>query len=83
MLSSVVVVLCVVFLLAGIGLILAWTELGKRAEGHRLSRMKLSPNYMKGKFQNPIPTDNSFGVSKLIKTLRDYSGNHTLLTVSR
>jgi L-ascorbate metabolism protein UlaG (beta-lactamase superfamily) len=75
MLSSVIVVLCLVLLLAGVGLIMAWTEIGKKAKGHRLNRIKLSPNYIKGKFQNPIPTDNSFGFSKLIKTWKDYSGD--------
>jgi L-ascorbate metabolism protein UlaG (beta-lactamase superfamily) len=74
MLFSIVGLLCVVFLLVSIGLIMAWTQLGKRPDGQRLNRVEKSPNYTEGKFQNPIPTDNSFGFAKILKTLRDYSG---------
>ncbi|MHC5074621.1 MAG: MBL fold metallo-hydrolase [Planctomycetota bacterium] len=74
MLLSIVLVLCLLLILASIGLMMVWNELGKKADGQRLTRIKQSPNYMNGKFQNPIPTDNSFGLSKIIKTIRDYSG---------
>ena len=74
MLLSIVLVLCVLLILASIGLMMVWTELGKKADGQRLSRIKQSPNYMNGKFQNPVPTDNSFGFSKIIKTIKHYSG---------
>lgn len=64
--------LCVVILVGGIGLTMAWKQLGKSAHGERLNKMKLSPNYADGKFHNPIPTDNSFGPGKLWKTLKLY-----------
>jgi len=73
-LFSSVWILCIVFLLVCAGLIMAWTQLGKTAEGQRLNKMEKSPNYIKGKFQNPIQTDNSFGFAKILKTLRLYSG---------
>ena len=53
---------------------MAWTQLGKRPDGQRLNRIEKSPNYIRGKFQNPIPTDNNFGFVKILKTVRDYSG---------
>jgi L-ascorbate metabolism protein UlaG (beta-lactamase superfamily) len=73
-LFSLVWILCIVFLLVCVGLIMAWTQLGKTADGQRLNKIEKSPNYIKGKFQNPIQTDNSFGFAKILKTLRDYSG---------
>jgi len=73
-LFSLVCTLCIVVLLVCAGLIIAWTQLGKTADGQRLNNIKKSPNYIKGKFQNAIPTDNSLGFAKILKTLRDYSG---------
>ncbi len=67
-------ILCTVILLAGLMLIMSWTKLGASISGERLVRVKKSPNYENGKFQNPIPTDNSFGPSKWWQTLKDYSG---------
>ena len=73
-LFSLVWILCIVFLLVCVGLIMAWTQLGKTADGQRLNKIEKSPNYIRGRFQNPIPTDNNFGFAKILKTLRDYSG---------
>lgn len=73
-LFSLVWILCIVFLLVCVGLIMAWTQLGKTADGQRLNKIEKSPNYIRGRFQNPIQTDNSFGFAKMLKTLRDYSG---------
>ena len=66
--------LCVIFFISGMGLIMSWKQLGKSANGERLKKIKLSPNYRNGKFRNPIPTDNSFGPGKLWKTLKEYAG---------
>ncbi len=50
-LFSLVCILCIVFLLVCVGLIMAWTQLGKTADGQRLNKIEKSPNYIKGKFQ--------------------------------
>ncbi|MFC1532682.1 MBL fold metallo-hydrolase [Thermodesulfobacteriota bacterium] len=73
-LFSIAGLLFVVFLIISAGLIMAWTQLGKTADGQRLNKVEKSPNYIGGKFQNPIPTDNKFGFRKILETYRDYSG---------
>jgi len=64
----------IVILLVGTGLTIAWRDLGGAVRGVRLERIRESPNYGDGKFQNPIETDNSFGVGKMWETLKDYRG---------
>lgn len=47
-------------LLAGAALADAWFGLGHRATGERLARMKQSPQWHDGEFQNPAPIVNHF-----------------------
>ncbi len=71
---TLVVILCLVLLVLGLLLMLAWNRLGGSMAGERLERAEQSANYRDGKFQNPIPTDNSFGLGKLWRTARLYAG---------
>jgi L-ascorbate metabolism protein UlaG (beta-lactamase superfamily) len=65
-------VLCAVLLLAGVFLMMSWTGLGAAMTGEQLARVKNSPNFKDGRFQNPIPTDNSLGFEKWWPTVREY-----------
>ena len=69
-----IIILGILVLLVGCFLLLSWTRLGAAAKGDRLSRIENSPNFKNGKAQNPIFTDNSFGPSKLWRTLKAYRG---------
>jgi L-ascorbate metabolism protein UlaG (beta-lactamase superfamily) len=54
----------------------AGKQLGGSASGERLERMQASPNFRAGKAQNPVPTDNSWGLAKTWETIKDYRGGH-------
>ena len=57
MLVSLVMILVV--LSAGVGYYLQQPKFGKASEGLHLERMKSSPNYIDGQFQNLVPTPQS------------------------
>jgi L-ascorbate metabolism protein UlaG (beta-lactamase superfamily) len=38
--------------------------------------MQASPNFRAGKAQNPVPTDNSWGLTMMWETTKDYRGGH-------
>jgi L-ascorbate metabolism protein UlaG (beta-lactamase superfamily) len=65
-------------LIGALGLFLAaGKQLGGSPIGERLERMHASPNFKDGKAQNPVPTDNSWGLAKSWETIKDYRGGHT------
>ena len=59
-------------LLAGVGLALTWTRIGDKALGEPPARVKASSNFRDGKFRNPVPTDNSWGLGKIWQTVKLY-----------
>ncbi len=66
-----------VLFLGSCGLYLAaGKQFGGSASGERLERMRASPNFADKKAINPVPTDNSWGPSKIWETLKDYRGGH-------
>jgi len=54
----------------------AGKQLGGSPGGERLERIQASPNFEDGKVQNPVPTDNSWGLAKTWETIKDYRGGH-------
>ncbi|MBP2667261.1 MAG: hypothetical protein H6Q76_2241 [Firmicutes bacterium] len=62
MLVALIVILVV--LSVGIGFYLQQPKFGKAPEGIRLERMKSSPNYVDGQFQNQVPTPQIVGDSR-------------------
>ena len=57
----------------------AGKQLGRSPSGERLARLETSLNFEKGVAQNPVPTDNSWGLVKTWNTLKDYrSGQKTV-----
>ncbi|MBU2550850.1 MAG: MBL fold metallo-hydrolase [Proteobacteria bacterium] len=68
------IVLVVLFLGAAGLFLAAGNQLGGSAKGERLERMRASPNFKNGRAQNPVPTDNSWGLVKIWETIKDYRG---------
>ena len=73
MFMAMIGILGVLILIVGICLVMIGPRLGGSAKGERLQRMQRSAHYRDGKFQNPVPTDNSWGPGKMWRTLKDYS----------
>ena len=70
---SFVAVGALLFTAAGLFLA-AGKQLGRSPSGERLERMQASPNFKDGKAQNPVPTDISWGATKMWETAKDYRG---------
>lgn len=76
MLAVLLIVLGALVFGAGGLFLVAGKQLGGSASGERLERMQASPNFKDGKAQNPVPTDNSWGLAKMWETIKDYRGGH-------
>ena len=74
MLVSLGYVAAALLVIAGVGLALAWTELGEKPSGARLERIQRSPNYADGKFQNPVAVQH-YSLAAFWQMLKDYWGN--------
>jgi L-ascorbate metabolism protein UlaG (beta-lactamase superfamily) len=72
---SVVAVGALFFTAAGLFLAVG-KQLGGSPSGERLERIQASPNFNDGKAQNPVPTDISWGATKMWETAKAYRGGH-------
>lgn len=61
LLRGVLVVVGALGLFVAVVLVDGWTAFGRRAEGARLERMRRSPQWKEGQFENPQPIINDFG----------------------
>lgn len=62
------------FLLSGAVLVSGnWAAFGKRADGERLARMRRSPQWDEGAFENPQPLWDDFSISKVADAVLDGS----------
>ena len=71
-LAITLIILGVLFLLLGSLLLTLGSQLGGSPSGDRLLKMNASQNFKAGQAQNLLPTDNTFGIVKILETMKDY-----------
>jgi L-ascorbate metabolism protein UlaG (beta-lactamase superfamily) len=73
MLPLVWFVAAVLALALGVGLALAWKPMGQSPSGQRLERLRRSPNYARGRFQNQVAV-RPYSFASIWGMLGDYAG---------